>query len=154
MKKIISVCLLIICFLFMVSCSHIEDTDNTNNNLLTIKDENIIEGMSNVSTGRISSSKQSNDEYIGTIKVTKMSGVESIKSISGKGQKLIFNIKNTLETGNFEIVIVHNDVIIHNFGLNEESEFIIEEADGTYYLKIAGESAKFSLEYKINRVEK
>lgn len=85
------------------------------------------------------------------MKVKKFSGVELLDSIYVKNKKLTIKLSSEVKSGNFKIVVIKDDEIIKVLNINEANqEFVIENANGEYLLKVAGESANFSIDYEIN----
>lgn len=56
-----------------------------------------------------------------------------------------------VEEGNFRMVLVVDDEIVHEFALNELTQtYVLEDVSGYVALRIAGESANFTFDYYIN----
>ena len=128
---------------------HIEDTNGADNyNLQEINDYNIINrdiGALNL----VESDELFNN--LPTYKSKKFTGVAEIYSTNIVGNRFDITLYNTtVKSGNFKIVLVHNDEIVHEFKLNElEQSFTLENPKGTVALRIAGESAEFKFSYDI-----
>ena len=55
-----------------------------------------------------------------------------------------------VEEGNLKVVLLHNDEIVHEFKLNEISQsYTLENPKGTVSLRVAGESANFTMSYDL-----
>lgn len=147
-KHILLFPVMIILALCLCSCKQIEDTNGEDNyQLQTISDERIIsEKGSTVKVGSVST-KVNNK---GTYKVKKFSGVETLFSIDGSNHHITVTITSEIKAGNFKIVLVNEKQIVKVFNLNCTQSVTIENATGRYDLKIAGESANFSIEYEKN----
>ncbi len=140
--------MMIVLLLCLCSCSQIEDTNGEDNyQLQTISDERIISGKgSTVKVGSVSTTINNK----GTYKVKKFSGVETIFSIDGSNNRITLTIISEIKSGNFKIVLVNEKQIVKVFDLNCTQSVTIENATGRFDLKIAGESANFSIEYEKN----
>lgn len=128
---------------------HIEDTNGADNyNLQTITDANIINrdigamGL-NTSTDSITNTTTYSSE--------KFTGVEEIYGENIVANRMEFNINHASVTeGNFKIVLLVDDEIVHEFKLNELMQtYVIEDVSGYVSLRIAGESANFMFDYYI-----
>lgn len=146
MKKIIV--LLSFFILFTLSGCHIEDTNGEDDfSLVELTDEDFFKASSSSKTMSIRT--QINNK--GKMKVKKFSGVELLDSIYVKNKKLTIKLSSEVKSGNFKIVVIKDDEIIKVLNINEANqEFVIENANGLYLLKVAGESANFSINYEIN----
>ncbi|MBR4962043.1 MAG: hypothetical protein IKY52_14195 [Clostridia bacterium] len=137
--------------LFTSDLEHIEDTNGPDNYALqTITDADIIRcemGCLNLreSEGLLSDTiTYSSHKFTG---VTELYRSDNI--IFSTGVSVTVN-HAAVEAGNFRIVLVHEDQIIHEFALNELSQtHILEDFKGTFSLVIAGESADFSLDFYV-----
>jgi hypothetical protein len=128
---------------------HIEDKNGPDNyNLQQITDYNIINmdiGAKNLSekTSALSSLLEYSSK--------KFTGVAEIYTTNVWGNRLDITLYNLwVESGNFRVVLVHNDEIVHEFKLNELSQtYTLEKPNGTVSLRIAGESADFEFSYDL-----
>lgn len=150
MKKLIIFLLIATLSLTFSSCtlSHIEDTNGDNTSLCTLTEEDI---LGNNSFTQLLSSKSTWDNSL-TYKANKMSGVNAIKkSLYAQGNALVINSTITLSQGNLRVVVVCDGKIICDIPLGENQVTTIENPNGSYDIKVAGESAGFeiSLEYNI-----
>ena len=131
------------------SIEHIEDTNGPDNySLQEITDYNIIKmdvGAKNVAETQ--SVLSSLPEYSSK----KFTGVYEIYSTNIVGNRFDITLYNTMvDAGNFKIVLIHNNEIVHEFLLNEVSQsYTLENPKGTVALRIAGESADFTLCYDL-----
>jgi len=131
---------------------HIEDTNGPDNYALqTITDADIIRhemGCLNLnqSEGLLSDTiTYSSDKFTG---VSELYRSEEI--VFSTGVSVTVN-HAAVDAGNFRIVLVHEDQIIHEFALNELSQtHILEDFKGRFSLVIAGESADFSLDFDVH----
>lgn len=128
---------------------HIEDTNGPDNyTLQQINDFNII----NMDTGALNL-VQSDELFnnLPTFKSKKFTGVAEIYMTNMIGNRFDITLYNTtVRSGNFKIVLVYNDEIVHEFKLNELSQtYTLEKPKGTVSLRIAGESADFKLSYDV-----
>ncbi len=126
---------------------HIEDTNGADNyNLQTITDSNIIKkdiGALNVNEEWNSISNTT--EYSSK----KFTGVYEVYGTNIKGNRFDITVNHArVDSGNFRMVLIHNDEIVHEFALNELSQsYTLENPSGYVALMIAGESADFMFDY-------
>ncbi len=137
-------------FMFMGNdLEHIEDTNGAENFALqTITDENII----NQDIGALNY-KESTDSISNTTTYSsdKFTGVAEIYGTNLMATSMEITINHAQVTaGNFKIVLVVDDEIVHEFKLNELTQtYTLENPSGYVALRIAGESADFMLDYSI-----
>lgn len=128
---------------------HIEDINGPDNyKLQTITDSNIIKkdmGALNV--------KESWDSITNTTTYSskKFTGVYEVFSENIWGNRFDITVNHArVDSGNFRMVLVHNDEIVHDFTLNElTQDYTLENPSGYVALIIAGESADFQFDYYI-----
>lgn len=128
---------------------HIEDTNGADNyNLQTITDSNIINRDIGAMGLKISNSSITNTTSYSSEKFT---GVEEIYGENIVANRMEFNINHASVTeGNFRIVLLVDDEIVHEFKLNELMQtYVLENPSGYVSLRIAGESANFMFDYYI-----
>ena len=128
---------------------HIEDTNGAENyNLQQITEYNII----NMDIGALNLT-ESNELFnnLPTYKSDKYTGVSEIYMTNIWGNRFDITLYNLrVKSGNFKVVLLHNDEIVHEFKLNELSEsYTLENPNGTVSLRIAGESADFEFSYDL-----
>lgn len=148
---IMAVVLVAVCGIWFLTdnTQHIEDTNGADNyKLQTITDYNIINrdiGALNV--------KESTDNITNTTTYSsdKFTGVYEIFGENIKGNRFDIIINHAqVNSGNFKMVLVHNDEIVHEFELNELTQsYTLENPDGYVALRIAGESADFMFDYMV-----
>ncbi len=136
-------------WMFSSDIKHIEDTNGADNyNLQQITDYNII----NMDIGALNL-KESTDSISNTTTYSsdKFTGVAEIYKNNIKGNRFDITINHAqVDSGNFKIVLVHNDEIVHEFKLNELMQsYTLEKPNGTVALRIAGESADFMFDYHL-----
>ena len=131
------------------SIDHIEDTNGADNyNLQQISDYNIINldvGAKNISETK--SVLSSLPEYSSK----KFTGVSELYRTNMIGNRFDITIYNLwVESGNLKVILLHNDEIVHEFRLNEISQsYTLENPKGTVSLRVAGESADFTMSYDL-----
>lgn len=134
--------------LTLSSCSfHIEDTNGDDISPVTLTDEDIIDGRSCV-RNVFTSTTNSDGTHV---KCKKLSGVTSLTGI-GSGKTLTYTAATT--AGNIRICVVsasgsiYADLILDGV----PHTLTLPEASGlpAYTLKVAGESAAFTMDYKID----
>ena len=154
-KKILTiigaVVLVAVCAVWFLSSDseHIEDTNGADNfGLQTITDSNII----NRDVGAMGLEK-STDAISNTTTYSskKFTGVEEIYGTNIWGNRFEITINHArVDSGNFKIVLLEDDRIVHEFELNELTQtYVLENPDGYISLRIAGESADFMFDYYI-----
>lgn len=136
-------------WLLQSDVKHIEDTNGEDNyKLQTITDANIIK-MDIGSLG----SKSSTDSLTNTEKFysNKFTGVVEIFNENIKTNRMEFMVNHAQVTkGNFRLVLVVNDEIVHDFELNELMQtHVLEDVSGNVSLRIAGESAEYMFDYTV-----
>lgn len=151
--------LLVIIFVFVIGyfaysmltsdLEHIEDTNGADNyNLQQITDYNII----NMDVGALNL-KETNELFnnLPTIKSDKYTGVSEVYLTNMIGNRFDITLYNLwVESGNFKVVLVHNDEIVHVFKNNEISQsYTLQNPKGSVSLRIAGESADFEFSYDL-----
>ena len=73
-------------------------------------------------------------------------GVEQIylTNFVGASDIYVYIGHMNVESGNFRLVVINDDKIIHEFDLDTfGEEFLFEDLTGTFSIHVAGESAKF-----------
>ena len=150
MKKIlfltVALLLIAICITCVGCVSQIEDTNGeSDTSLCSITDQDIVKGNSAVSVGSVSNKR--NDR--GTLSVNKFSGVQTVDTINVRDVAESVTCTATVESGNFRVVIVRDGKIYADMKTDGAPNTITLTEPGKYDLKIAGESAKFEMEYKI-----
>lgn len=131
------------------SCAigHIEDTNGENTSLCQLNEEDIL-GINSI-TEVFSFTTTVNNKT--TYKVNKMSGVKTIKKLSRiEGEALVINSNIVLKDGNFRAVVVCNGEIACDIPIGENQTTRIENPNGSYEIRIAGESAGFEITMEFN----
>lgn len=128
---------------------HIEDTNGAENfELQTITDDNIIK----MDTGALNL-KESADSITNTTTYSsdKFTGVAEIYGNNIWGNRFDITINHArVDSGNFKIVLLEDEKIVHEFKLNELTQsFTLENPSGYISLRIAGESADFQFDYTL-----
>ena len=145
-KKLWLVLFILPMFFTLTSCAaQIEDTNgNDDYTLNTLTNEDFFKNSSITKFGSVTS-KINNQA---TLKVKKMSGIETLEKINLSSGNLTINTNLKITSGNIKLVLIYNEEIIKEFKINGEDSYtgII---NGIYYLKIATESANFNLQYSI-----
>ena len=125
---------------------HIEDTNGAEDfSLQTITDENII----NQDTGAINVVTTNNTiTNMTEISSKKFTGVYEVvyENLIGKSDFVLNLYDFKIKSGNFKMVVVHDDKIVAVLTPENADEFILNDINGTVSLVIAGESADFSFE--------
>lgn len=128
---------------------HIEDTNGADNFALqTITDDNIIKRDVGAMGLKTSTDSISNTT---TYSSNKFTGVEEIYGLNIWGNRFEITVNHArVDSGNFRIVLLEGDKIVHEFELNELTQtYVLENPNGYISLRIAGESADFKLDYYV-----
>lgn len=136
-------------WIFAGGTEHIEDTNGDDNyKLQTITDANIINRDIGALGAGVSSDSVTKTEMYHS---NKFSGVEEIYSDNVVTNRMEFIVNHAQVTkGNFRMVLVVNDEIVHDFALNEITQtYVLENVKGTVALRIAGESAAYTFDYTV-----
>lgn len=156
MKKVICVLLVVVVAVLGTACSacikHIEDVNGEDTALCVITENEIIRG-SHVTVQFYSSQS---DVSVGngrkiSYKVGKLSGVERIGSVQLSGEDATFTFNVSLTGGNARVVVVSGGKIVGEAKVNGESVVKIENGNGSYDIKVAGESAKLDLSVVVTK---
>ena len=126
---------------------HIEDTNGADNySLQTITDSNIINRDVGAMGLNIHKSAVSG---VTTYSSEKFTGVEEIYGNNIWGNRFEITVNHArVDSGNFRIVLLEDEHIVHEFRLNELTQtYVLENPSGYISLRIAGESADFQLDY-------
>lgn len=130
---------------------HIEDTNGAENyKLQQITNQDIIDlDMGSIGGPDIKESLISDTQVYYSKKFTGVAEISYEEIIANQYEVSLYN--TTVKKGNFKIVLVENDKIVHEFDLNENMQsFVLEDVSGYVALRIAGESADFSFSYSIS----
>lgn len=152
MKKILFIILLITSFFAFTSCArHIKDTNGENNfNTETISTQDMLDNnSSSIKQGALEKKKGNSV----SINVKKFSGIETIHNFKLNSATLDFAINIKVNSGNLKVIICSKSDVIKEFKVNKGTQRLqLPTTTENLYLKIAGESASFSLsyEYEVN----
>lgn len=154
MKKFLSL-LLIVCMCFsLVACgTEYEDTNGEEDfTLQTITDEEIINLGTGASGLAYTEKHLGNVIYSSEYSSKNFNGVEQIylTNFIGASDISVYIGHMSVESGNFKLVAVNNDEIIHEFDLDTFGEtFYFEDLTGSFSIHVAGESAVFEFHIEI-----
>lgn len=151
LKKLISFIVVVVflvvfaIWMFSSDLEHIEDTNGATFQLQQITDSNII----NMDIGALNVSKTKTPLSETEYSSDKFTGVYDIFTTDIVGNRFDVTLFNTVvNSGNFKVVLIHNDEIVHEFKLNELMQtYTLENPHGAVSLRIAGESADFEFAY-------
>ena len=153
MKKITSIFLICLLCAALTGCGTVYDDTNGPDaySLQTITDENII----NLETGASGlTHKDSNiagftsEEYYSD----NFNGVERLFQTNYilPSDVEIYVSYVTVDSGNFRMVVINEDEIIHEFAPGTFNETILlEDLKGSFAIHVAGESADFEMHYEV-----
>ena len=149
MRKFICSLLALLVLFSFTGCSPTlyKDTNgNADLSLQTLTDADII-GKTGSSSFMSSTVRRSD----GTVrKVRTMSGVEKLFELNMDNETLDLVVSCKITKGNARLVLVINDEIVHDFPLNGTSQrFTLENVTGSVSLRLAGESAGYSVQYQL-----
>lgn len=150
MKKVLNVLFLVVLMLMLSGCvKHVEDTNGPDNyEIQTFTDEEITsKRKSYITVGSVQNVVNNKN----TFKALKFTGIYELKKVDASNQSLTFFIVSECTSGNFRIVIVHDNAIIHDVKINDTESIILNNCNGKYSLVIVGESAKMNIEYSISK---
>ena len=135
-------------WMFGSDLEHIEDTNGADNyDLQVITDQNII----NKDIGALNFKTVDMPMTLTDYKSNKFTGVAEIFLTNVWANRFDITVYNLwVDSGNFKAVLVHNDEIVHEFTNNELTQtYTLKNPSGTVALRIAGESADFTLSYDL-----
>ena len=134
---------------FTNSPEHIEDTNGEDNyKLQKITDYNIINRDIGATGYKTEKGVISNTT---TYSSDKFTGVAEIYGSNIWGNRFEITVNHArVDSGNFKMVLLEDDRIVHEFELNELTQtYVLENPNGYISLRIAGESADFQFDYSI-----
>lgn len=152
--SLLSVCLIILVVLWFYDpkFEHIEDTNGIDNySLNTLTDKNIVK----LNSGTLYETNNDNAINDSKLSFIKFSGVMEIYGEDHTNESLQIDLKNLkIDEGNFQAALLVDNKIIHKFDSNDLNQsFKVDNISGYVTLRIAGESAKFEMEYYVNKVD-
>ena len=150
MRKLAALILTLILALSLVGCGvEIPDENGPDNfNLATITVDNIVNMDLGCSSYSMSPGSD-DDNYM--VKATKIkgkefSGVDELYSTNllGKSDVTVYLDNISVESGNFKILVLLDDEIVHEFNNQEMlQECELKDVNGHFSVRIAGETANF-----------
>ncbi len=155
-KKIIplvcAVVLVAVCVVLFLKdgMEHIEDTNGPDDfTLQVITDDNIRKmDMGALNVGKSTSFLTGETVTYSSEKFTGVYEVFSQNIITNRYEITVNHAR--VDAGNFKMVLLVDDEIVHEFALNELTQtFVLEDVRGTVSLRIAGESADFQFDYYV-----
>lgn len=151
MKKILCTLLTVAIVMSFAGCvmSKYKDTNGESDfSLQTITDADILQGTG---TSKLMYSKFTINNKT-EFKAKTMSGVETVWERRLSDETLELTVSSTFTKGNARLVLLVDDEIVHDFSLNEQDQqFNLEHVTGKVRLKLACESAGFSVTYEWKR---
>lgn len=156
MKKIFTlifaVALIVVAVIWFMDSDleHIPDTNGPDDfSLQTITDENIINrDMGALNVGKKKGLLTGDTVTYASKKFTGVYEVFGENIITNRYEITVNHAR--VDAGNFKMVLLVNDEIVHEFTLNELTQtFVLENVKGTVSLRIAGESADFQFDYYV-----
>ena len=150
MKKVLCLILTLMFALALTGCGvEIPDQNGPDNfNLATITVDNIV-NMDLGASGYSVSPSSEDEEYM--TKVTKVKGKEFsgvaelyYTNFVAKSDITVYLDNISVESGNFKVLVLVNDEIVHEFNNQEMlQECELKDIKGDFSVKIAGETADF-----------
>ena len=152
MKRFLCLLFLAFVLLSLTSCSHVEDTNGSDDySIVTFLDEEIIHGSRLTSTfGTFKTNSHINDKLKGRYRVSKLSGVVEVNTYETNKQNIKFEFEFTCKSGNAMIAIVANNKIVKKISANQDVTFDIRNMGHEYKIVLVGESAKVRISYVVN----
>jgi len=160
LKKLSILTAVLLLVLSLIGCGNyinrfprIEDANGPDDfTLCSITEEEICQSKAHIAIASITTTNGGKTK----ISIGELSGVlqpdASLASVGAKGETLVWHAVSSVTAGNLRICIVRdNSEIVGEFPINDEGEVRIENAQGRYTLRIAGESAEFSLEITLEK---
>ena len=147
MRKYFGFLLTFLILFSLIGCSHIEDTNGTDDHsLTTLTDEDFLKGHD---FGVTTMSVYNTVQDMTSLSVKKLSGIMVLdQKIRASGEDLQIKTDAGLVGGNLRICVVRdNKEIVEEIDINGNDEICIENANGTYTIVIGGESAEFALTF-------
>jgi len=151
MRKIVILLLSAMFALSLASCGvEIADTNGPDDiSLVEITDQNILKmDIGAAGYGESTSGESKRTKYTGN----SFSGVAEVylTNYIGKSDVIIDVTDLEVESGNFRLVVLLNEEIIHEFKPGEQLQTLeLEDIKGTLSIRMAGESAKFKFYMQI-----
>ncbi len=150
MKKVIIAIMILIMALALTGCGvEIPDENGPDNfNLATITVDNIVNMDLGASSYSVSPSSEDED-YMTTmtkVKGKEFSGVAELyqTNLVGKSDMTVYLDNISVESGNFKVLVLLDDEIVHEFNNQEMlQECELRDVKGSLSVKIAGETANF-----------
>lgn len=149
---VLVIVLAVVCAFWLLKggTKHIEDSNGPDDyGLVEVTDQNIIQR----DIGAVGGPSEDWDSISNTTTYSadKFTGVAEIYGESMIANRLEITVNHAQVTaGNFRLVLLVDDEIVHDFALNELMQsYVLEDVSGYVSLRIAGESAAFSFDYFI-----
>ena len=154
MKKFLTLIFICcMCFTFVGCGTEYADTNGEDNfELETITEENII-NLETGASGLSYTETQLGDIYSTEYSSKNFNGVERIylTNFIGKSDIRVYIGHMNVKSGNFKLVVINNDEIIHEFPLDTFNEEIwFEDLTGDFAIHVVGESAEFDFHIQID----
>ena len=147
MKQTLCAMLALVILLSLPGCtptSYADTNGEEDFSLQTLTERDLIQGTN---TSKMMSSTVTMGDKT-TCKAQTLSGVEVLYEKRLKGETLDLVVSCQITKGNARLVLVLDDEIIHDFTLNKDSQhFTMENVTGKVYLKLAGESAGYTVSF-------
>ncbi len=128
---------------------HIEDENGPDDySLAVITNEDLLGNYGTNYFMSTYSRMQKDNLLTGSKSSRKFTGVDTLEEITAL-EYIKIEINSNVKSGNFKIVIIGKDLFIDDINVNEEYIYT-NNSPGKYKIVIAGESANFSVSYKIS----
>lgn len=126
----------------LINASHIEDSNGSDTALVTLTEADLLANRPrSVSTGSVSS----NINQKLSLRINKFSGVTDVTSFTARGSRLTIHFSCALQEGNFRVLLLCEGNYVADLPVNGSDTVIIDNPNGRYSIRVAGESAKFAL---------
>ncbi len=150
MKRYVTLALTLVLCLSLAACSHVQDVNGRSDTALATLTDAELTAKTPSSTSTVSVYSETDGQN--TLRVKKFSGVDVLDSVRVKegAASVTFTVSTTLTSGNFYVFVYKDGKILGDLSLCEGATLRLEApAAGEYELRIAGESAEFSVSYSI-----
>ena len=150
MKRFLMVALALVLCLGFSACGQIEDANGEEDTALATLDKQALLAQmpSSFEMGSVRTTKDGVTQW----SIRKFSGVKVLETCTvAKGARSVeFAVGSELEQGNLYVYVYKDGAIVSDLSIGKGSSLTIEfPAAGEYELRVAGESAAFSMTYSI-----
>ena len=150
MKRYLTLALTLLLCLGFVACSHIEDVNGeADTGLATLTDAELTAKSPSYSA-TVTIHSEADGQH--TLKVKKFSGMNVLDSVRVKEgtSSVTFTASTELSAGNLSVYVYRDGRILGTLSLCQGATLTLQDPEaGEYELRVAGESAEFTVTYSI-----